>query len=71
MNVVISAYLVTVAVLIPATGWMADRFGIRRVFLAAIVVFTVASVSARFGCALRISLLMQVGCGSCRASAAR
>ncbi|MBI5738082.1 MFS transporter [Mycobacterium adipatum] len=57
VNVAISAYLVTVAVLIPATGWMADRFGIRRVFLAAIVVFTAASV----GCALSTSLPMLVG----------
>jgi EmrB/QacA subfamily drug resistance transporter len=57
VNVAISAYLVTVAVLIPATGWMADRFGIRRVFLAAIVVFTLASV----GCALSTSLPMLVG----------
>jgi EmrB/QacA subfamily drug resistance transporter len=57
VNVAISAYLVTVAVLIPATGWMADRFGIRRVFLGAIVVFTLASV----GCALSVSLPMLVG----------
>jgi MFS family permease len=57
VNVAISAYHVTVAVLIPASGWMADRFGIRRVFLAAIVVFTVASV----GCALSTSLPMLVG----------
>jgi EmrB/QacA subfamily drug resistance transporter len=57
VNVAISAYLVTVAVLIPATGWMTDRFGIRRVFLAAIVVFTLASI----GCALSVSLPMLVG----------
>lgn len=57
VNVAISAYLVTVAVLIPATGWLTDRFGIRRVFLGAIVVFTVASI----GCALSISLPMLVG----------
>src|SRR5690349_454047 len=56
VNVAISAYLVTVAVLIPATGWLADRFGVRRVFLAAIVVFTLASV----GCALSTSLPMLV-----------
>lgn len=30
VNVAISAYLLTVAVLIPASGWVADRFGIRR-----------------------------------------
>lgn len=57
VNVAISAYLVTVAVLIPATGWMTDRFGIRRVFIAAIVVFTLASI----GCALSVSLPMLVG----------
>jgi EmrB/QacA subfamily drug resistance transporter len=56
VNVAISAYLVTVAVLIPAAGWMADRFGIRRVFIAAIAVFTLASV----GCAAAVSLPMLV-----------
>jgi MFS family permease len=57
VNVAITAYLVTVAVLIPASGWMADRFGIRRVFIAAIAIFTLASV----GCALSASLPMLVG----------
>jgi EmrB/QacA subfamily drug resistance transporter len=57
VNVAISAYLVTVAVLIPASGWMADRFGIRRVFIAAIAVFTLASI----GCATSVSLPMLVG----------
>ena len=47
ISLVISAYLVTLAVLIPASGWMAARFGARPVFLAAIVVFTLASI----GCA--------------------
>ncbi len=57
VSVAISAYLVTVAVLIPASGWMADRFGIRRVFITAIAVFTLASI----GCALATSLPMLVG----------
>jgi EmrB/QacA subfamily drug resistance transporter len=57
VNVAISAYLVTVAVLIPATGWLTDRFGIRRVFTAAICVFTLASI----GCACSVSLPMLVG----------
>jgi EmrB/QacA subfamily drug resistance transporter len=56
VNVAISAYLVTVAVLIPASGWVADRLGPRRVFLTAIVLFTVASV----GCAASKSLPMLV-----------
>lgn len=56
VNVAISAYLVTVAVLIPASGWLADRFGTRRVFIGAIAVFTLASV----GCAVSVSLPMLV-----------
>jgi EmrB/QacA subfamily drug resistance transporter len=43
----ITAYLLTLAVLIPLSGWAVLRFGGRRVFLAAIVVFTAASI----GCA--------------------
>ena len=57
VNVAISAYLVTVAVLIPVSGWLADKFGIRRVFIAAIAVFTLASI----GCAASVSLPMLVG----------
>ncbi len=57
VNVAITAYLVTVAVLIPASGWMADRFGARPVFCAAIAIFTLASL----GCALSVSLPMLVG----------
>ena len=44
MQSVVIAYLLTVAVLIPASGWLADRFGIRRVFLFAIAVFSVGSI---------------------------
>jgi EmrB/QacA subfamily drug resistance transporter len=40
----VTAYLLTVAVMIPLSGWLSDRFGARRVFCGAIVVFTLASV---------------------------
>ncbi len=43
MNVALTAYLFTVALFVPASGWMADRFGTRRVFCAAIGVFTLGS----------------------------
>jgi len=43
IGVAITAYLVTLAVLIPISGWLTDRLGSRTVFVAAIVVFTVAS----------------------------
>jgi EmrB/QacA subfamily drug resistance transporter len=43
ISLVITAYLVTLAVLIPLSGWVGARFGARPVFLAAIVIFTAAS----------------------------
>jgi EmrB/QacA subfamily drug resistance transporter len=44
LNIGISAYLLTVAVFIPASGWVTDRFGARTVFASAIVTFTLSSV---------------------------
>ncbi|WP_234698359.1 MFS transporter [Lacisediminihabitans changchengi] len=44
VGVTITAYLLTLAMLIPLSGWITRRFGSRRVFLTAIAVFTVASV---------------------------
>ena len=52
IGIAMTAYLVTLAVCIPASGWLADRYGSRRVFAAAIGVFTLASVL----CALSTSL---------------
>lgn len=40
---VASAYLVSLAVFIPASGWLGDRFGTKRIFLFALGLFTVAS----------------------------
>lgn len=39
-----TSYLLTLAVLIPASGWFSDRFGARRIFTLAIAIFTGASV---------------------------
>ncbi len=44
MNVALTSYLLSLAVFIPASGWMADRFGARNVFRIAILVFTLGSV---------------------------
>ena len=41
---VVTSYILGLAVGIPVSGWMADRFGTRRVFFTAIAVFTLASV---------------------------
>jgi MFS family permease len=44
MNVALTSYLISLAVFIPASGWIADRYGAKPVFRAAIIVFTVGSV---------------------------
>ena len=44
MSVALTSYLLSLAVLIPASGHIADRFGARTVFSSAIVVFTLSSV---------------------------
>ncbi|OIH94540.1 MFS transporter [Curtobacterium sp. MCBA15_001] len=43
IGIAITAYLVTLAVLIPVSGWLTDRIGSRTVFVAAIALFTIAS----------------------------
>ncbi|MCW2752585.1 MAG: family efflux transporter permease subunit [Aeromicrobium sp.] len=53
IGICVTAYLVTVAALIPVSAWVADRWGARKAFLAAIAVFTGASAL----CALSTSLL--------------
>jgi EmrB/QacA subfamily drug resistance transporter len=45
LNVAITCYLLSLAVFIPVSGWTADRFGARRVFSLAIVVFTLGSIA--------------------------
>src|ERR1700733_126155 len=44
LNIGMTAYLLTLAVFIPISGWVADRFGARSVFASAIAVFTLASL---------------------------
>ncbi|WP_368644438.1 DHA2 family efflux MFS transporter permease subunit [Castellaniella ginsengisoli] len=45
MNITITSYLLATAVFVPVSGWAADRFGARTVFLAAIALFTLSSIA--------------------------
>src|SRR3954470_17986743 len=56
LNVAITCYLLSLAVFVPISGWPAARFGARRVFTAAIIVFTIGSI----GCGFTSSLWMLV-----------
>ena len=56
MQAVVASYALAVAMVIPASGWLADRFGTRRVFVAAVVLFSLGSLA----CALSASLTQLV-----------
>jgi EmrB/QacA subfamily drug resistance transporter len=44
LKLALTSYMLTLAVFIPASGWVADRFGARTVFCSAIVIFTIGSI---------------------------
>jgi len=58
MKSVLASYTLSLAVFIPVSGWMADRFGTRRVFSSAIVLFMLGSLL----CAVAVDINMLVAC---------
>jgi EmrB/QacA subfamily drug resistance transporter len=58
MKSVLASYTLSLAVFIPISGWMADRFGTRRVFASAIGLFTLGSLL----CGVAVDLNMLVAC---------
>lgn len=52
LKLALTSYLLALAIFIPASGWMADRIGARKVFRAAIVVFAIGSIA----CAMSTNL---------------
>jgi len=58
MKAVLASYTLSLAVFIPISGWMANRFGTRRVFASAIGIFTLGS----FLCGLCSDIHLLVAC---------
>src|SRR5471030_1797483 len=58
MKAVLASYTLSLAVFIPVSGWMANRFGTRRVFAAAIGIFTLGS----FLCGISHDIHILVAC---------
>jgi EmrB/QacA subfamily drug resistance transporter len=58
MKAVLASYTLSLAVFIPISGWMADRFGTRRVFASAIGLFTLGSLL----CGLCSNIHLLVAC---------
>ncbi len=57
LYVVVLAYLITVAFVIPISGWLADTLGLRKAFMLALILFTAGSVC----CALSFNVWQLVG----------
>ncbi|MCT9871615.1 MFS transporter [Paenarthrobacter aurescens] len=63
INITMTAYLVTVAMGIPLSSWLAERFGARRIFCLAISVFTIASLFCAISTDLTMLTLSRVAQG--------
>src|SRR6185437_7675475 len=65
MKAVLSSYTLSLAVFIPISGWMADRFGTRRVFGSAIGLFSLGSILCGISTNIHILVACRVlqGCG--------
>jgi EmrB/QacA subfamily drug resistance transporter len=60
LNLVITAYLLSLAVFLPMSAWLADRFGARQLFCAAIVMFSLASVLCGAATSMQSLLMWRV-----------
>src|SRR5580704_10829046 len=60
LNIGMTAYLLTLAVFIPISGWVADRFGARSVFASAIGIFTLSSLLCGLAHTLTEFTLMRI-----------
>jgi len=65
MKSVLSSYTLSLAVFIPISGWMADRFGTRRVFASAIGLFTLGSLLCGLSGSIHVLVACRIlqGCG--------
>jgi EmrB/QacA subfamily drug resistance transporter len=60
MSLAVAAYVLAVAVFIPVSGWFADRFGARRVFVSALAVFTLGSALCGLAQSFQMLVAMRV-----------
>jgi EmrB/QacA subfamily drug resistance transporter len=65
MKAVLASYTLSLAVFIPISGWMADRFGTRRVFASAIGIFTLGSLLCGISSSIHVLVACRIlqGCG--------
>src|SRR5580692_8719531 len=60
LNLAITAYVLTLAVFIPVSGWFADRFGARQIFVLALSIFTLSSALCGIAWNFEMLLAMRI-----------
>jgi EmrB/QacA subfamily drug resistance transporter len=56
----VSVYLITVAVFIPLSGWMANQFGKKKIWIIAVIIFTLSSLSSAIAPNFSLLLIMRI-----------
>nr|WP_315071589.1 MFS transporter [uncultured Clostridium sp.] len=56
----VSVYLITVAVFIPLSGWMANRFGKKKIWIIAVIIFALSSLSSAIAPNFSFLLIMRI-----------
>lgn len=60
MQSAVISYTLTVAMLIPVSGWLADRYGTRKVFIVAVSLFTLGSLACAFSQTLSMLVISRI-----------
>ena len=60
ISLLVSVYLITVAIFIPLSGWMANRFGKKKIWITAVIIFTFSSLSNALAPNFSFLLLMRI-----------
>lgn len=60
VDAVVVSYLVSLAVVIPASGWLGDRFGTKKIFISALALFSIASALCGLASNLPMLIIFRV-----------
>ncbi len=60
ISLLVSVYLITVAIFIPLSGWMANRFGKKKIWIIAVIIFALSSLFNALSPTFALLLLMRI-----------
>lgn len=63
LKIALISYLISLAVFIPISGWIGDKFGVKRVFISAIAIFTLSSIWCGFTNSLQGLVMARIAQG--------